>query len=167
MELHLINRENYERRRDAQRQVRMVARPFTGLGKRSFRHPDPSVRFAFGVFVFTGLLFFVAALQAWAFIQSERAFVFPSKTDFSNWPLVVGENPLEMYIEFNNSGKSAAAFKDFTVAISHELDAIPNYAEGMRVAFAPITAGGTKIAYLHFETGWGGSNCFEGDIGRA
>jgi hypothetical protein len=135
--------------------IEMLKKALAGFGRSSFRHPEPSVRFSFGVLIFTGLLFLVAAMQTWAFVQSERAFVVPSKTDFSNWPLVVGENLLEMYIEFKNSGKTAATFEDFTVAISHELDSAPNYSEGQKIAFAPITAGGSNKAFLNFETGWG------------
>jgi hypothetical protein len=111
-------------------------------------------KFTFGLFAFTAILALFAGVQAWAFIQSERAFVAPAEANFLNWPLVPRENPLIMYIEMRNSGKSTATIEELSVSITHELPETPQYYEAQKVAFAPIVPGGSSWRSLRFITAW-------------
>jgi hypothetical protein len=119
-------------------------------------HQEPVSLFTALVALFTFVLCVVAGIQAWAFIQSERAFLSPSETNFVNWPLVERENPLLMYLDVRNSGKSTATIEELSLAIAHEIPAIPSYGGGTKIAFAPIVQGGTSRRTVGFETGWGG-----------
>ena len=60
----------------------------------------------------------MGGLQTYAFIASERAFVSPTATNFTNG-FVVGENPLQMWIAMRNGGKSVATIEELVGAITH------------------------------------------------
>jgi hypothetical protein len=104
---------------------------------------------------FTLIVAVAGMVQAYAFIKSERAFVAAIDSNFTG-PLVVGMNPLPMYVDLQNSGKSTAQIKELSVAITHGPLAIqPEYGTAIQVVFPPIVAGGTGRRVGHFETGWG------------
>jgi hypothetical protein len=99
----------------------------------------------------TCVLCALAAIQAWAFIQSERAFVFPTTIGFDKDLRDVRE--IVLSIEINNSGKSTATIEDFLVSVSHNLPALPEYwpeSDGTRLAFAPVRGGATIKDYVKF-----------------
>jgi hypothetical protein len=95
----------------------------------------------------------VGIFQIYTSIVSERAFVVPVETNFTNG-LVVKENPLEMWIALKNKGKSIASVDVLEVAISHELAAEPRYLGAQRIAYPPIGPGDTFERPLGFDTGW-------------
>ena len=102
----------------------------------------------------TAVIAVTAVVQVLAFIQSERAFVAPAGANFAK-RLDVGINPLPMYLDLRNGGKSMAVIKELTAAITHKLPSEPPNLKGQEFAFPPIVAGGTSRRALEFETGWG------------
>ncbi len=109
------------------------------------------------VVILTAVLALTAGLQAWAFMQSQRAFVFPTAANFTG-PLVANVQPLSLYIDISNSGESAAKIEDLTAFVTHHLAPRPQYDEGplrIKVASPPIPAGGTLRRILHFGEPWG------------
>lgn len=113
------------------------------------------IRFTFGVFLFTGLLFFVAGIQTWAFIQSERALVTPLEAKFAKWPIPIGSVPLEIAITFKNIGKSNAIFEEMAVAISDGLFPTPRYDHSNKVTVLPLAAGTERQVQSYFGEGVG------------
>lgn len=109
------------------------------------------------ILVFTGALALTAALQFWSFTQSQRAFVFPTATNFTG-PLVANVQRLSLYIDVTNSGRIPAEIEDLIALVAHELAPRPQYGEGLQrleVAFPPIPAGGTLRRFLDFGEPWG------------
>lgn len=102
---------------------------------------------------FTIALVIVGGLQTYAFVASERAFVAPTATNFTNG-FVVGENPLQMWIAMRNGGKSVATIEELVVAITHELPPKPEYHTAQKIAFPPILAQDTMRRSVGFVTGW-------------
>jgi hypothetical protein len=104
--------------------------------------------------VFTAVLCLVGGLQAWAFIQSERAFVFPTHVEFAS-PLAVAEiQPILLSLDMRNSGRSAAQISKMIVAVTHQLPPTPNYDNAIDrsvVAFPPIPGNGQITQDLNFK----------------
>ena len=115
---------------------------------------------------FTAVLCVVGALQLWAFVQSERAFVVPTETHFAKWPLVPGHKPLELIVEFKNIGRSTATFAELTVAISDGLPEKPKFSEGYKVTIAPLAAGGGQTVHSYFGDGIGPQFISDLEIGK-
>jgi hypothetical protein len=110
----------------------------------------------YGLFItaaFTLVVAVVGGLQTYTFIISERAFVAPEATNFTNG-MVVRENPLHMWIDMHNGGKSAATIKELVVTIAHELQPKPEYFTAQKIAFPPILPGGTIRRDLAFVSEW-------------
>jgi hypothetical protein len=120
-------------------------------GKR--RRENKTIRSLAAAAVFTLALATVGIAQVYTFIVSERAFVVPVDTNFTNG-LVVKENPLEMWISLKNKGKSIASIDVLEVAITHGLAPKPQYLAVQRIAYPPIASGETFERPLEFETGW-------------
>ena len=90
-------------------------------------------------------------------MQSQRAFVFPTATNFTE-PLIANVQPLSLYIDVTNSGRIAAEIEDLIAFVTHDLAPRPQYGEGLQrieVAFPPIPAGGTLRRILDFGEPWG------------
>jgi hypothetical protein len=147
-------KEEYERRKaeQARRDQERVAK--RGFGKNHFRHPDRMVRFTFWVAAFTFCLAGVGFFQAWAFIQSERAFVGLDAIQLLDGDFIP-DAPLRYALVFKNSGK-ATAFIDEVVTVTpispprYSIPREPAYLmlpdqmTGPRVgALGAIVAGGT------------------------
>ena len=115
---------------------------------------DPVTWFTGVLAIFTVVLAIFAVIQAFAFIQSERAFVAPTETNFAV-ELVPGIKFLPMTFEIKNSGKSTATIDEVSIAITHDLPNPREYATARPFAFPPIVPGGTSKRVLKFETGWG------------
>jgi hypothetical protein len=64
--------------------------------------------------VFTGVLAVVGIIQAWAFIQSERSFVY-AYADSISPNQVTPDQPFQVTIAVRNDGKSEAFISDFNV----------------------------------------------------
>ncbi len=101
----------------------------------------------------TIVLVIATSIQSWAFIQSERAFIFPTDTNFAQ-KLVPGIPYIPMYVVVKNSGKSTAIIDEFSAAITHDLPTVPTYGRTATYAWPPVVAGGTAQQIMHFETDW-------------
>ena len=104
--------------------------------------------------IFTVVLAIVAMIQTLAFIQSERAFVAPTETNFAV-ELMPSIKFLPIFFEIKNSGKSTATIDEVSIAITHELPSPRAYGDARPFAFPPIVPGGTSKRILTFETNWG------------
>lgn len=117
--------------------------PYVKIGEYLYRWNPISWFYRLGpIEKFTAALCILGAFQVWAFIQSERAFVFPSNIAFAD-PLdsVLEVMPLELRIEIENSGRSPARIRKLTIAVTHELPPEPEYTHGIdsaQFAFPPI-----------------------------
>jgi hypothetical protein len=103
---------------------------------------------------FTAVVAFFAVIQTISFVQSERAFVAPTNTDFAV-EIVPGIKFLPMLFEIKNSGKSTATIDEVSIAITHDLPNPRAYPTARQFAFPPIVPGGSSKRVLRFETGWG------------
>jgi hypothetical protein len=114
----------------------------------------PMCFFCNPIAVFTAVLCLVGLLQAWAFIQSERAFVFPSHLEFVS-PLAIAETqPILLSLDMRNSGRSTAQISKMIVAVTHQLPPTPNYDNAVDrsvVAFPPIPGNGQIAQELNFK----------------
>jgi len=104
---------------------------------------------------FTALLCTIGLFQGWAFIQSERAFIFPSNIAFdaSSFAPEFNAPLIELNIEIQNSGRSPARIYKLTVAVTHELPTNPVYDKGMdyrEIAFPPIPPGQKLLRTVDF-----------------
>ena len=93
-------------------------------------------------------------VQVWAFIESERAIIIVPETHFAK-ELIVGLNPLPMYIKLKNGGKSTATIDVLRALITHKLPLVPVYFGIPNFTIAPIVPNDTSERILNFETGWG------------
>jgi len=108
-----------------------------------------------GVPIFTAVVAGATVVQAWAFITSERAFVTVSDVHFAK-DLTPGLNPLPIFFEMKNAGKSTATVDVLKANITHgPLAAIPDYKDSPQFAIAPIVPNDTSQRILDFETAWG------------
>jgi hypothetical protein len=101
--------------------------------------------------IFSGILAFSTTFSVWAFVQSERAFVFPTETNFAT-KLVPHIPFIPMYLIINNSGRATASIDYFVAGITHDLPPLPEYVDTTQFAWAPVVAGGTTKQVLRFET---------------
>lgn len=120
-------------------------------------HQEPIAGFTGWVAIFTFFLMTAAGFQAWAFVQSERAFVFPTNVEFTG-PLTPTQ-PLSFNLEIRNSGKSPAFIEELIAVVTHgPLPEVPFYGpmEGrIRIGFSPVTPNGKIIEPLDFGPAWG------------
>ena len=104
--------------------------------------------------LFTAVLCLVGGIQAWAFIQSERAFVFPSHLEFVEPPAISESLPILLSLDMRNSGRSVAQVSRMVVAVTHQLPPTPNYEKGLdrtEVAFPPVPGNGQTTQQLYFK----------------
>jgi hypothetical protein len=66
-------KENYERHKSAEKSKKDQEKALKGFGRKTLRHPDRIIRYAWWLGAFTLCLVIVGLFQVWAFIQSERA----------------------------------------------------------------------------------------------
>lgn len=80
------------------------------------------------VFV-TALLALISAFQAWAFIKSERAFVYPVALSVDS---IVANMPIESKLLVENKGRSTAEIEEFNTVLAAigNLPDTPNYVQG-------------------------------------
>src|ERR1035437_5746403 len=101
-------------------------------------------RFAGWVARFTLVLCVVGAFQAWAFITSERAFIYQWTNFVSPSPLVAGK-PITLTNNLRNSGRLGAFIIDVNLTyafLKEPLPIEPHYQEGFANAVSgPIPAG--------------------------
>jgi hypothetical protein len=80
--------DNYKRRQAERGRREQDIKAKRGLGKRTFRNPDRMVRFTWWVATFTFCLACVAFIQAWAFVQSERAAIYVQINGINPLPII-------------------------------------------------------------------------------
>src|ERR1700732_2245453 len=100
--------------------------------------------------IFTGLLAVTTAIQAWAFIQSEKSFL---SVRFAPIGLEAGK-PIEIGLTIHNSGRSEAIVEKFitNLKLNQTLPQIPNYWPNTEPITAPPVErdGTTKITFYLF-----------------
>jgi hypothetical protein len=105
--------------------------------------------------VFTAVLAALGAIQCWAFIQSERAFIAPAAFRLTTDELKPNV-PVVLNLEIKNSGKSTGFVKELNITTwfyekSRSLPDEPKYLKGRDISPGPIVAG---TAYkVRFEIG--------------
>jgi hypothetical protein len=105
------------------------------------------------VMIFTAVVAVATAVQAVAFIASERAIVTVSDVRFAK-ELVAGLNPLPIFFEMKNSGKSTATVDVLKASITHALPPIPEYGRAVNFTIAPIVPNDPAQRILSFDTAW-------------
>ena len=99
---------------------------------------DPITLFTAVLTAFTGVLMMVGALQAWAFVVSERAFLTVGNFTLS----IVPDAPLAAVFLVKNTGKSVGSVIDFNIAFSKSLAPKPDYAKPLSGMYiGPILPG--------------------------
>jgi hypothetical protein len=105
------------------------------------------IRFTWWVAAFTSCLAIVGSIQAYAFIQSERAFLVPISAHFEGFA-PSADKQLQLWLEIKNSGHSTARIENLNVSyFADKLPMTPEYNKDSSIAFAPIIGGGTIPAF--------------------
>jgi hypothetical protein len=104
--------------------------------------------------IFTAMVAIATVVQVGAFIKSERAIITVSDVHFAKEP-VAGLNPLPIFFEMKNSGKSTATVDVLRAAITHgPLPPIPEYGGAASFTIAPIVPSDSAQRVLPFATAW-------------
>jgi hypothetical protein len=106
---------------------------------------------------FTGVLCIIGAFQAWAFMQTERAFVFPSSVTFVGLATDEISQPIILDVELTNYGRDLATINRLIAFVTTDLlTAEPNYDAPGRVerAYPPVPTNGKIGENLNFFN-WG------------
>ena len=102
--------------------------------------------------VFTAVLALVGGIQAWAFIESERAFLSMTSLSIDGGPPKAGASTIRIFIALKNSGRSAAFIED--AAINIHFGPLPkdlSYKTSTQIAIAPIAADSTSSGHSEFK----------------
>jgi hypothetical protein len=134
-------KEEYERRQREGKRSQQEHQSISGFGKSTFRHPDRMTRFTFGVFTFTVVLAVAALIQAWAFIQSERAFLVLTGMQVTGG--FEGGKPLITSLTFTNSGRSPAT--EATVYYTSDIKLLPTPQYSRNKRSVPPVASGANL----------------------
>jgi hypothetical protein len=101
--------------------------------------------------LFTLALAAFSIFQTYAFIQSERAFVFPTHTEFVKLATDEISQPIILNLTLNNHGKSVATIRIVRAFVTKEpLMGDVNFEGGIERAFSPIPAQGNITQDLNF-----------------
>jgi hypothetical protein len=146
----MLRVQEYQTRNKAREAAKKEKKAKQGLGKKTFLHPDKMTRFTFWVSAFTGCLAFIAFIQAWAFVQSERAYISPVAIRFENGGIVAGK-PLTLHMELKNSGHSTATISIANVTYHFgPLPTFPVYNLRGTTSLPPITPGAIINSFHNF-----------------
>jgi len=138
--------KDYQARQEARERRQQQKQAAQRFGGKSFRHPDKMVRFTWWVAVFTGCLFCTALIQAWAFIQSERAALSLIEPVIERG--LVSPAPFVFFYKLRNSGRSMAIVTNIAIYIgSDEKSHAPPQAE----KYAATTIGPGESSLNIFE----------------
>ncbi|HZZ25643.1 MAG TPA: hypothetical protein VFE60_25185 [Roseiarcus sp.] len=106
------------------------------------------VRWTRAVGVFTGALALVAALQFWAFVQSERALLSLVGLEVNGGAPKAGDLSVHVLVRFTNSGRIAASAGHFALGLRFgDLPQRPEYNDLPTFGSQPIPAGGGTEFY--------------------
>jgi hypothetical protein len=145
-------KEDFQRRNAEHERRKQNVKAQEGFGKKTFRNPDRMIRFTWWVAVCTFCIAIVGGIQAYAFIQSERAFLLPVSAHFEG-TMLTPDKQLELWLEIKNSGHSTAVIDSLNVSYAADaLPTSPNYSRDASIAFAPIIGGG--ISPAHSKSTW-------------
>jgi hypothetical protein len=100
-----------------------------------FRQSDPVAGFTAWIAIFTAILMLISGIQVWAFVQSERAFVYPWTT-LSPTALIADKQAI-VTMNVQNSGHSGASIIDVNLTYFFSKDPLPEepaYIEGAQNA---------------------------------
>jgi hypothetical protein len=86
---------------------------------------------------FTAVLCVVGAIQTWAFIQSERAFLSWSGMNFEGGKGIYANKQIVLMFDIKNNGRATANIKRLHITITDNLPTIPKY-NPLALVFAPI-----------------------------
>jgi len=99
---------------------------------------------------FTAVLALVGLIQAWAFMQRERAFITVDDLSIHGGMIAKGQ-PIRVFMVAKNSGHSAAIVQDVSFNIKFgPLPDAPNYLKLSLFALAPIPGGSTNKSTASF-----------------
>lgn len=118
-------KEHYERNRSEEKRRDQDEKALRGFGKRTFRHPDRIIRFTWWVAAFTCGLVCVGFIQAWAFIQSERAALYVNIEAIIPNP-VVADKTVTVAITVFNKGHAQAFITDGRAEVGFYYFEIPD-----------------------------------------
>src|SRR5579864_3230438 len=104
-------KEDYERRKADQKSRDEQKQALVGLGRKTWRHPDRIIRFAWWLAAFTLTLAVVGFIQSWAFIQSERAALYVNIEGIIPNP-IAADKTITVAITVFNKGRSQAFITD-------------------------------------------------------
>jgi hypothetical protein len=101
--------------------------------------------------VFTGILAFSTALQVWAFVKSERAFVYIDQISVEA-QRISSAHPLLLLFQIKNSGRAAGFVVDSSTDLhlgTDPLPRIPPYTHSGDTIKGPVVPSGTMYATSH------------------
>jgi hypothetical protein len=152
--------QEYHRRKAEKKRETDKRTAKRGIGRRSFRHPDPIARFTFWVSAFTLFLAFFAAIQTVSFIESERAFVYVEFNSFNSGQLIAGTQTI-VNMTNRNTGKSTGFIDAINITWKFgELPSTPQYIDDpSNIISGPIVAGGGYPARVKLKIGNDPLNC--------
>jgi hypothetical protein len=115
---------------------------------------SPIEQFNCFIALFTALLFCTAAIQTWAFVQSERAFMSVATLNIPAG--LVANKPLEVAVGMRNSGRTTAFIEAFNVTIGfrksdHSLPPDPRYEPGAELAPGNVVPGAVAPINSHLR----------------
>jgi hypothetical protein len=100
-------KEDYERRKADQKSRDEQKQSLEGFGRKTWRHPDKIIRFAWWLAAFTFSLAAVTLLQSLAFIQSERAALYVNVENVTPLPFIA-DKPFAIELAYLNIGRAQA-----------------------------------------------------------
>jgi hypothetical protein len=145
-------KEDYERRKADQKSRDEQKQSLKGFGRKTWRHPDKIIRFAWWLAAFTFSLAVVTLLQSLAFIQSERAVVYVNIEAIIPNP-VVADKPISVAITVFNKGHSQAFITDGRAEVGFYYFDIPDKPTFKKTAYnlsGPIPS---DRGYRHWQIG--------------
>lgn len=141
-------KENYERRKADEKDKKKQEQALSGFGRKTFRHPDRIIRYAWWLGAFTLWLVIVGAIQSAAFITSERAIVAVSAVTINS---PGDSSPLIVTIDFKNAGRSTATASVDTFFSDKQLPVEPDYIRGIQIGANSLIIPPGGVSYVGFK----------------
>lgn len=115
--------------------------------KRIWRDWEPIEKFNCFLMIFNALLVLVGSIQAWAFIESERATLLVDGFGFFRG--ITADTPITVMFETINSGKSSGKIDNIDINQSSSLPTPGDYlSSNMSLTVNPIPAGGSRLSFF-------------------
>jgi hypothetical protein len=134
-------KEDFQRRNAERERRKQDAKAQKGFGKKTFRNPDRMIRFTWWVAAFTFCLGVIGSIQAYAFIQSERAFLLTISARFEGLTLSA-DKQLQLWLGIKNSGHATAVIENLNVSYKFgQPPKTPEYNPDASLTVSPIIGG--------------------------